>query len=60
MNELKRRGNGIILISNDYNEIAGISDVIIVVKGGRIVRKYYNFASDEKMMFSTDEKDEKI
>ena len=51
INELKRRGNGIILVSNDYHEIAGISDMIIVVKGGRVVRKYQNFAADDKAVF---------
>ena len=56
INELKRRGNGIILVSDDYHEIAGISDVIIVVKGGEIVRKYYNFSTDEKIMFSEEQK----
>lgn len=55
INELKRRGSGIILVSNDYHEVAGISDVIIVVQGGRIVRKYQNYMTDEKMVFSSSE-----
>lgn len=51
INELKRRGCGIILVSNDYHEIAGISDVILVVQGGRVVRRYQNFVPDEKTVF---------
>lgn len=55
INELKRRGCGIILVSNDYHEIAGISDVIIVVQKGKIVRKYHNYSLDEKNLFGFDE-----
>lgn len=51
INELKSRGNGIVLVSNDYHEIAGISDVVIVVQNGRIVRKYNNYSLNEKDMF---------
>lgn len=56
INELKRRGSGIVLVSNDYHEIAGISDIVIVVQNGRIVRKYQNYSLDEKVIFGFDEK----
>lgn len=48
INELKRRGNGIILASNDYQEITGISDIIIIVRGGRIIKKYKNISQDRR------------
>lgn len=51
INELKSRGNGIVVISNDYHEIAGISDYIIVVQNGKIVKKYHNLTNHEKEIF---------
>lgn len=51
INELKSRGNGIIFVSNDYREIAGISDRIIVVQNGRVVRDFENRTNDEKEIF---------
>lgn len=48
INELKRKGKGIILISNDYNEIVGISDVVYIVKGGKTSPKMYNNKRNEK------------
>lgn len=55
MNELKRRGSGIILVSNDYHEIAGISDVVVVVQHGKVIRRYQNYSLDEKIIFGFEE-----
>ena len=52
MNELKMRGRGIILISNDYHEVAGICDVIVVVEDGKVVRKFNNYALHEKELIA--------
>lgn len=52
MNELKMRGRGIILISNDYHEVAGICDVIVVVEEGEIVRKFQNYTMHEKELMA--------
>jgi len=48
MNELKRKGKGLVLISNDYNEIAGICDTVYVVKEGKVAHKIHNNKRGEK------------
>jgi ribose transport system ATP-binding protein len=48
INELKRKGKGLILISNDYKEIAGISDIVYVIKEGKVAHKVHNNKQGEK------------
>lgn len=52
INELKRNGKGVVLISNDYNEIFGISDLVYRVKEGKIIQKTNNDKQNGKETLS--------
>ncbi|MFP3156373.1 ATP-binding cassette domain-containing protein [Lachnospiraceae bacterium ZAX-1] len=54
INELKRRGKGIVFISNDYHEVAGICDYIIIAQNGKIVKKIHNHSAIEKEIMEKD------
>lgn len=51
INELKLQGKGIIIISNDFQEIMGISDRIITMQGHHITGQFENNGiTGEKLM----------
>jgi ribose transport system ATP-binding protein len=50
MRELAARGRAILLVSSDLAEIIGVSDRILVMRGGRIVGECRAGASEEEVM----------
>lgn len=48
INELKRNGKGIILSSSNYDEIIGLSDIIYIVKDGKVKHRIDNHNKDER------------
>jgi ribose transport system ATP-binding protein len=48
--DLAGRGRGILLVSSDLPEIIGVSDRIVVMRGGRIVGRCAGGASEEEVM----------
>ena len=51
MKELAAQGNTIIMISSDLPEVIGISDRVLVMRGGRIVHQLpSSSATEEEVM----------
>jgi ribose transport system ATP-binding protein len=50
MRDLASRGRAILLVSSDLPEIIGLSDRIVVMRGGRIVGACEGGASEEAVM----------
>jgi ribose transport system ATP-binding protein len=48
MNRLTERGAAILMISSDLPEILGMSDRILVMRGGRIAAEYQRGAADQE------------
>lgn len=60
MNELARQGMAIILISSELPEVIHMSDVIYVVRNGRIVKRFEHgeFSQEDIMSYATGGKNE--
>ena len=56
MNELAKRGAGIIIVSQDFEELLGMSDRIIVISNGKIVKESKTDAISEQeiLHYATD------
>ena len=51
MNELKKQGMAIIMVSSELPEVLGMSDRVVVLKEGRITGEFENNAlTEEKIM----------
>ena len=52
MNELKRQGMAIVMVSSELPEIIGMSDRVVVLKEGRITGEFENADLTEEMIMA--------
>jgi ribose transport system ATP-binding protein len=57
-NELLRKGKSIIMISNDFSEMIGLCDRILVIAGGKITKEFkQNEATEELILYYASNKE---
>src|SRR5690606_4880123 len=52
LRELAQSGVGVIMVSSELPEVLGMSDRVLVMRGGRIVAEYGRDADEEKIIRS--------